>query len=282
MDAMSELQTLPQRASGLLCHRLSVSRGGKPVLKGVTMDVRPGEVLGLLGANGAGKSTLLASLAGELPIDPLMHRQCPVLINGKELVHLRPAALARVRAVLPQKPGLIFDLSVEEVIGMGLYPFPELEQLACEEILRSAIEQADAEPLWHRRYPELSGGEQQRVQFARTLVQLLAGARLGKEPVYLLLDEPSSSLDPAHQHGLLRAARRAATEIGAGVLVVLHDVNVAALYCDHLAMMAEGVIVACDTPPKVLQTALLKQVYGTETVVQAHPVHANVPLVVFL
>ena len=275
-------QPAPDLYHGLACHQLFMLRGRKRVLHGVTLNLRPGEMLGLLGANGAGKSTLLASLAGELPIDPLLHQRCPVSVNGRDLVHIASSELARMRAVLPQKPELAFDLAVEEVVGMGLYPFSELDSCTCHDVLHDAVEQADVGNLWDRRYLELSGGEQQRVQFARTLTQLLAAAKVGESPPYLLLDEPSASLDPAHQHGLLRAARRAALHVGAGVLVVLHDVNLAAHYCDRLAMMADGAILACGPPREVLRSALLKQVYGTECVVQAHPVHAGIPMVVFL
>lgn len=259
-----------------------MDRGRKRVLSDISLALRPGEMVGILGANGAGKSTLLSTLAGELPIDPILHRRCPVSVNGRDLVGLSLPELARVRAVLPQKPELVFDLVVEEVVSMGLYPFPELGADTCRALLGAAISQADIGAFWERRYLELSGGEQQRVQFARALAQLLAAARAGGEGCYLLLDEPSSSLDPAHQHGLLQAAREAATAAGAGVLVILHDVNLAARYCDRLALMANGGILACGAPADVLLPRLLEQVYGTAAHVQAHPVHADVPLVVFL
>lgn len=279
---MSALPVASSYTQGLCCLHLSVARGRKRVLNDVSIELRPGEMLGILGANGAGKSTLLSTLAGELPIDPALHTRCPVTLNGRDLVQIAVPELACLRAVLPQKPELTFDLAVEEVVSMGLYPFPALSRAACRELLDAAILQADIAHLWERRYLELSGGEQQRVQFARTLAQLLAAARAGGQGCYLLLDEPSSSLDPAHQHGLLRAARRAATETRAGVLVVLHDVNLAAQYCDRLALMVEGGITACGPPPEVLRPELLQEVYGTAVHVQKHPVHVNTPLVVFL
>lgn len=269
-------------AASLRCSHLSVVRGRKRVLRDISLELRTGEILGILGANGAGKSTLLSTLAGELPIDPALHTHCPVALNGRDIVHIDMSELACLRAVLPQKPELVFDLAVDEVVAMGLYPFPELSPAVCSELLQSAVGHADIAHLWERRYLELSGGEQQRVQFARTLVQLLAALRRGRQGCYLLLDEPSSSLDPAHQHSLLRAARRIADENGAGVLVVLHDVNLAAQYCDRLALMFDGGIVACGTPADVLQPLMLQQVYGTAVHVQAHPVLSKVPLVVFL
>lgn len=271
-----------QYSRGLCCQNLSVRRGGRTVLDSITLQLEPGEMLGILGANGAGKSTLLSTLAGELAIDVSVHPFCPVTLNGRELPGLGASDLARVRAVLPQKPGLRFDLCVDEVVTMGLYPFPELTCEQCNEALERAVHQAGIGPLWGRRYLELSGGEQQRVQFARVLLQLLAAIRATGPDSYLLLDEPSSSLDPAHQHGLLQTARRAATESGAGVLVVLHDVNLAAQYCHRLALLANGMICACGGPAEVLLPELLQQVYGTPAYVQAHPVHPNVPLVIFV
>lgn len=268
--------------AGLECRDLHVVRNGRQVLNNVSLSLQPGEVLGVLGANGAGKSTLLATLAGELSVDHALHVRSPVTVNGTPLVRLSPSELARIRAVLPQKPGLGFDLGVEEVVSMGLYPFHELGTQLSAELLDAALCQADAASLRLRRYLELSGGEQQRVQFARVLLQILAARTVQLGGSYLLLDEPSSSLDPAQQHGLLRAARRVATEQGAGVLIVLHDVNHAALYCDRLALLAEGTVLACGKPQDVLCAAHLQQVYGASAHVQAHPVHANVPLVVFL
>lgn len=266
----------------LSCRGLSVVRGGKRVLNNVSINLHPGEILGVLGANGAGKSTLLSALAGELAIDPTLHMRCPVSLNGLPLVHMTHAELARARAVLPQQPALGFDLGVDDVVSMGLYPFPEISRKEGEVLCDGAIVLADIGPLWRRRYLELSGGEQQRVQFARVLLQLTAAGRAEGGARYLFLDEPSSSLDPAHQHGLLRAVREMAHGEGAGVMVVLHDVNLAAQYCDRLALMAHGGILQCGPPAKVLQPQALKQVYGAEAHVQAHPVHAGVPLVVFL
>lgn len=271
----------PPANARLTCRGLTVHRSGRPVLNGISIELRPGELLGVLGANGAGKTTLLSALAGELALDPALHRHCPVSINGRELVDMKAAELARIRAVLPQKPELHFDLTVDEVVGMGVYPFPELDPHACARMIRQAMEEADVAGFIERSYLELSGGEQQRVQFARTLVQLLAAAQVGG-PAYLFLDEPSASLDPAHQHGLLKAARKAADSTGAGVLIVMHDVNLAAQYCCRIALMAQGNIIACGSPNEVLTTTCMEQTYGTRTHVQAHPVHAQVPLVLFL
>ena len=140
---------------------------------------------------------------------------------------MAPARLARRRAVR-RRNRLGFDLGVAEVVAMGAYPFPELPPAAVEALVDRTLALADATHLRARRYPELSGGEQQRVQFARVLTQCLA-ARAEGEARYLLLDEPTASLDPRHQGELLRVAVDLARDERVGVLVILHDMNLAAL-----------------------------------------------------
>ena len=153
----------------LSTQNVTLVRGKRPVLQDVSISILPGEVLGLLGANGAGKSTLLAALAGEL--SPTTGA---VFLDGDDLHDLRPAVQARRRAVLPQNPSLSFDLSVSEVVAMGAYPFPEHSPEHVADLATRALATADVSDLATRRYVELSGGEQQRVQFARVLVQCTA------------------------------------------------------------------------------------------------------------
>ncbi len=243
---------------------LTLSRGGQRILSGVSLTLQPGTMLGLLGANGAGKSTLLAALSGELrPESGSVH------LNGQPLAQLGAAQQARHRAVLPQKPSLSFDLGVREVVAMGAYPFPELSPGQLEQLCRQALHQAGVGHLAQRRYLELSGGEQQRVQFARVLVQCQAVP--GGQPRYLMLDEPISNLDPRHQIDLLRTARDLAHEQGAGVMVIAHDVNLAAHWCDRLMLLADGAAVAEGTPADVLTPANLQRVYGVAADVLPHP-----------
>lgn len=244
---------------------LDVRRGTALVLTGVSLTIRPGGVLGLLGANGAGKSSLLAALAGELR--PASGR---VAIDGVDLIDLPARKQARRRAVLPQTPSLTFDLGVRDVVAMGAYPFPELGPDTVGALIDEALEHAGVPHLATRRYPELSGGEQQRVQFARVLAQCRAAARQGPPP-YLLLDEPISSLDPKHQVELLRTVWNLAHEDGLGVLVIVHDINLAARWCDRLVLLAEGTSVAEGEPAAVLTSALLRQVYDIEADVLPHP-----------
>ncbi|EFF73465.1 heme ABC transporter ATP-binding protein [Achromobacter piechaudii] len=249
----------------LSAHHLTLSRGGARILTDVSLDVRAGEVVGLLGANGAGKSTLLGALAAELPA-----QSGQLTLDGAALAHMTPGQQARRRAVLPQKPGLTFDLGVREVVAMGAYPYAELAPAQVEALASQALEQADAAHLAGRRYPELSGGEQQRVQFARVLVQCQA-ARAPGEARYLLLDEPTASLDPKHQGDLLRRASELAHAGNTGVLVILHDMNLAARWCDRLLLLAGGRAIAQGAPAQVLTAANLYLAYGIDAQVIPHP-----------
>lgn len=251
---------------------LTLVRGDQCILQQVSLTLAPGCMLGLLGANGAGKSTLLAALSGELPAS-----HGTVTLNGQPLTQLSPAQQARQRAVLPQKPSLSFDLGVQEVVAMGAYPFPELNPAEVAQRCQQALQQAGVTHLAGRRYLELSGGEQQRVQFARVLVQCQAAA---SEPGrYLLLDEPISNLDPRHQIDLLRTAHTLSRDGRSGVLVIAHDINLAARWCDRLVLLADGGVIAEGTPVDVLTPANLMAVYGVAADVLPHPLDADALLV---
>jgi len=247
---------------------LQVIRGHKTVLDGVSLDVAPGQVLGVLGPNGAGKSTLLGALCGELSA----HR-------GRVLLHERPLAdwpgqeRAQRLAVLPQASSLGFAFRVEEVVGMGRLPH-RTGQVRDREIVTAALQAADALHLAERSYLALSGGERQRVHLARVLAQLWPG-EAGRT---LLLDEPTSALDPLHQHTTLQAVRGFADR-GAAVLVILHDLNLAARYCDRILLLENGRPYAFDTPEQVLQPGALKAVFGLDVLVQRHPERGH-PLII--
>jgi len=272
------MDTPQEDAIGVL--NAQVKRGERVVLQDASLVLRPGEVVALLGANGAGKSTLLSLLAGEIKALSAAAAQQPFL-NGKPLRELSLGEQARVRAMLPQRSGLAFDLEVFEVVAMGAYPFPELTTAQVGALVELALDKADVAYLANRRYLELSGGEQQRVHFARVILQVLAGRNDDPRGRYLLLDEPTASLDPLHQQGLLMAARELATAERVGVLLILHDVNLAALWSDRVALLANGTVFACDTPVKALTPANLAQVYGMALHVTDHPRHPGTPLVVF-
>jgi len=262
----------------LRARQLCIRRQHKDVLSNVGLQLCGGDVLAVLGANGAGKSTLLSTLAGELtPSSPDTH----ITLNGHALDTLSRKDQARQRAVLPQKSGLAFDLDVHQVVAMGAYPYPELDDGIVQKLSDDAMGHAQVFELAHRPYLELSGGEQQRVHYARALLQLLCGLHQARDGRYMLLDEPTSSLDPLHQHHLLESVRRLARHHGVGVLVILHDVNLAALFCDRIALLCHGRVLACGAPASVLTPDHLHRVYGVQALVMEHPRHPGKPLVVF-
>jgi iron complex transport system ATP-binding protein len=252
----------------LKAQNLHILRGAKTVLAGVDLVLNPGEVLGVLGPNGAGKSTLLAALCGELH-----PAEGKVLLDDRPLAQWDGAERARRLAVLPQSSTLDFSFRVEEVVGMGRLPH-QSGRVRDGEIVALALQAADAAHLHGRSYLALSGGERQRVHLARVFSQLWPG-----EPGQtLLLDEPTSMLDPLHQHTILQAVREFANR-GAAVLVILHDLNLAARYCDRLLLLASGRPVALDTPQQVLRPEPLKAVFGLEVLVQPHPERGH-PLII--
>lgn len=284
LDEMASADVPPDDrspGSGLRAYPFRLSRGGQAVLDGVELGLQPGAVLSVLGANGAGKSTLLSVLADELQAQALQAGPA-VTLDGLPLETLGTRGQARQRAVLPQKPSLGFDLAVNDVVEMGGYPFPELEGDALHTLQAEAMALAGVEGFRLRPYSGLSGGEQQRVQFARVALQVLAARRLHPDSgVYLLLDEPTASLDPQSGRQVLAGASQLARHHGVGVLLILHDVNLAALWSDGIALLHRGRILARGRPRVVLTADNLRDVYGVDATVLAHPLHAGVPLVVF-
>ncbi|WP_283148604.1 heme ABC transporter ATP-binding protein [Silvimonas soli] len=254
--------------------QLRCVREGRVVLDDISFAVKAGEFIGVLGANGAGKSSLLAALAGDLPL-----QTGDITLNGVALKQLTQRQLARQRALLPQSPTLAFDLPVPEVVAMGAYPFEDLAAAQIEELITQALALADAADLAGRHYAGLSGGEQQRVQFARVLLQILAASPSTER--LLLLDEPTSSLDPKHQHGLLSAVRELAQREQLAVLVVLHDVNLAARWCDRLLLLNDGKMLADGKPAEVLTAQNMHALYGMSADVLEYPPGSGRQLVLF-
>jgi iron complex transport system ATP-binding protein len=206
---------------------------------------------------------------------------------GRALDQWSPIERARVRAVMPQESTLAFPFTVLEVALMGRLPHLRGAEVARDyEVAFLALEAVEARLLAERLYPTLSGGEKQRVQLARVLAQIWEpadssqrqGEREGQRERFLLLDEPTSNLDLAHQHSTLAVARRLAAG-GVGVLVVLHDLNLAAQYGDRIVMLKDGRVAQTGRPHDVLTRETILEVFGVEAVVTAHPLF-DCPLVV--
>jgi iron complex transport system ATP-binding protein len=232
--------------------------GGRNLVDDASLALHPGRVTVLIGPNGAGKSTLLKLMTGELrPADG------EVLFGSDRLDALPGWRLACRRAVMAQNTRLAFPFSVYEVARLGVEGIGRSRsRQRRDQIIGAGLAAAGVLDLAARGYQTLSGGEQQRVQFARVLCQLEAGSSLG-EPQALFLDEPIASLDLCHQLALLDRARRLATE-GRAVLIVLHDLNLAVTYADDLVVMDQGRIIACGPPAATLDEALLRQVFRVD------------------
>lgn len=220
---------------------------GRRVLDGVSLEVRAGEVLSLVGPNGAGKSSLLSVLSGErMPADGR------VALGDRDLRSFSPLELARRRAVLAQENQVTFPFRVLEVVEMGRSPWvrtPELER--DDEAIAEAIARTDVAVLLGRRFTELSGGERARVSLARVLAQ---------ETAIVFLDEPTAALDLRHQEDVLRIARSLAAA-GRAVVVVLHDLSLAAAAADRVAVLDRGRLRAVGAPREVFAAELLSEVY---------------------
>ena len=244
----------------LAAHAVNLRFGRVPVLNQVSLDVVPGTVTALIGPNGAGKSSLLCVLSGET-----RPTAGEVRLNGTSLTRLSASQQARRRSVMAQSTDVVFDYTVEEILRMG-WVQGSRERLAAS--LGDLVQACGIRHLFARRFRTLSGGEQQRVQFARALLQVWA-TEGDSEPRYALLDEPTSSQDLAHELLTLRLARRAAQR-RVGVLVVLHDLNLAARFADRAMLLDNGSVVASGDVASVFQDALLTRTYGTRIRVQRH------------
>lgn len=236
---------------------VTVRLGGRPVLERASLHAHAGEVVALVGPNGAGKSTLLAVLAGDRRPDA-----GTVQVAGRPVERWHGRDLARVRAVLPQRPTVAFGFTVRDVVHMGRAPWAGTPAEARDATaVAAALDATDLRALADRPVPTLSGGEAARVALARVLAQ---------ETRLVLLDEPTASLDVRHQELVLSVARRRALD-GAAVVVVLHDLGQAAAYADRVVVVGAGRVVADGTPASVLRPALLGAVYGHEVEVLEHP-----------
>ncbi len=240
--------------------------GGRTLLQEVSLEVKAGEVLGLVGPNGAGKTTLL-----KLASRALEPNAGTVRLDGTPVTRFSRLELSRRLAVLPQGGLLPEDFRVYDLVMMGRTPHlgflaPEREE--DRERVRQVLLRCELWALRERPALELSGGERQRVLLARALAQ---------EPRYLLLDEPTNHLDLRYQLESLRLVRQAAAR-GLGVLAVLHDLNLAARACDRLIVLEAGQVVAEGRPAEVLTQALIRRVYGTEVGLWLEP-ESGLPLV---
>ncbi|MEU1015929.1 ABC transporter ATP-binding protein [Streptomyces sp. NPDC005898] len=239
---------------------------GARLLDGVCLTVAEGETVGVVGPNGSGKTTLLRCVYGALA--PSEGR---VLLDGADLAGLGAKARARRIAAVPQDGQAGFDLTVRQIVAMGRSPhkrFWEGDTGRDEELVRTALARVGADALAERSFAGLSGGERQRALVARALVQ---------RPAVLVLDEPTNHLDIRYQLEILSLVGA----LGTTNLLALHDLNLAAYFCDRLYVLRAGRVAASGTPEQVLTSEMLAEVYGVTAEVAVHPA-TGAPTVTYL
>jgi iron complex transport system ATP-binding protein len=245
----------------LEAHAVSVHAGRKALVDSVSFAIGQGESVALLGPNGAGKSTLLRALSGELT--PSHGR---VSVFGREPRSYNSRELSQRRALLAQHISVAFPFSVAEVVQMGA---GDDSGRALDSMVEQALAEVDLADFRGRIIGTLSGGEQQRVHFARVLVQLRCGERR-HGPGILLLDEPTASLDICHQLDLLAVVRTCAAA-GTTIVVTLHDLNLAALLAGRVLVLDRARLVAQGTPAETINDQLVSEVFRVGNMVNQTP-----------
>lgn len=241
---------------------IQVSLSRKPILHGVDFAARAGALTCIVGPNGSGKTTLLRALTGEVPYTGT------VALEGTDLKTIRPEILAERRAVLPQATPMAFPFTVLEVVRLGLVGLSALDPEAAS-LPRQALERVGLGGYEGRLFQQLSGGEQQRAQLARVLVQVWRPVAEGR-PRWLFLDEPVAALDIGHQLQIMRLAQDFARR-GGGVIAVMHDLNLTAMVADRVCLMQGGRVAAQGAVGEVFTDATLGQAYGCALRVSTPP-----------
>lgn len=224
----------------------------KAILHQVSFTARRGEVVGVLGPNGAGKTTLLKVLSGQRDSQGLVYW------NGRAIGDYTIQALARQVAVVNQINDVVFSVTLQQVVRMGLLPHKSLlsrQTKSDDRLIKQAIKAVGLEEKTQQQFSSLSGGEQQRTLIARALVQ--------RAPL-LILDEPVNHLDVYYQHQILQLLHDLASQLDVTVVMSLHDLTLAAQYCDALLLISEGKLVASGSANAVLQPDLLSSVFNID------------------
>lgn len=252
----------------LSARNIHVSINNNEIIKDVSLYVHPGETLIVLGPNGSGKSTLLKSLTGDISI-----RSGSVFLNDQPITSYCPKNIAKQRAVMPQHSPLNFSFLVEEVVEMGRAPhIANCTPQHNREIVNHVMQITDVHQLRLRDYMTLSGGEKQRVHLARVLAQIWE-----PEPYpnrYLLLDEPTSSLDIHHQYEILQRLKNI-LDNKVGLLLIAHDLNFASAFADRIVIMKQGSIVANGSPNEIFSKDILEDVFSLSLHIAKHPDHGR-------
>lgn len=242
---------------------ISVTLSGRTVVRDLSFRALPGQVTAIIGPNGSGKTTTMKAMSGE--------RKCggAIRFNGRDLRSIRSRELALRRAVLAQSISLGFPFLVREVLEMGVIAGDVQHAGEADRVMARALDAVDLRGFESRVATRLSGGEQARLHMARVLCQIPEPVS-GGEPHWLLLDEPVASLDIRHQLTIIRLARDFAAR-GGGVVAVMHDLNLTAMFADHVVMLKGGRLHGVGAPGEVFNEAALEAVYGCRLSVVREP-----------
>ncbi len=254
------LSAAAQRSGAFRVENIRLDIGGRKILDDVTLDFPGGEITALVGHNGSGKSSLLKIMARQVP-----QTAGNVLFDTRSVSSLESREFARNVAYLPQDVSTGAGMTVRELIACGRYPWHgALGRFTADD--RQKVEEALAlthlEPFADRLVETLSGGERQRAWIAMLVAQ---------DSKCLLLDEPTSALDIAHQMEVLSLVRRLSREKGLSVVIVLHDINMAARFCDGIHALRQGVVAASGRPAAIMRGETLREIYGIAMDVMPHP-----------
>ncbi len=230
---------------------VSKDYGGKLVVDGVTLSLPAGGIVSVIGPNGAGKSTLLSMISRLMPMSA-----GSVTVDGMDVTKTPSDVLAKRLSVLRQDNQLMAKLTVRDLVAFGRFPHSRGRITAEDDRhIRQALEFLDLEALSDRFLDELSGGQRQRAFVAMVLCQ---------DTDYVLLDEPLNNLDMKHAAGMMRLLRRAADELGKTVVVVLHDINFASCYSDHIVAMRDGRVAAQGAPEEIMESGIIRSIFGID------------------
>lgn len=235
---------------------ISVAIQSKRIVEGISLDIQPGQIVGLIGPNGSGKSTLLRTVYRMLKPEAGYVR-----LGGDDVWKLSARESARRTGVVVQETPSDFEFTVREVVQMGRTPHKDtfaLDTQADSALVSAALERVEMSGFDERSFSTLSGGEKQRVLIARVLAQ---------QPKLLILDEPTNHLDVHHQLEILELVRG----LGITTLITLHDLNLAAMYCNYLYVMQDGKVAAEGAPEATLTRALIQQVFRVDVIHTRHP-----------
>ena len=248
---------------------VSLRLDNRQILKDVSLEINEAEIVSVIGPNGAGKSTLLNVLTGDINPD-----SGKIVYDNKQLKQISIQERAFTRSVMSQMQTLVFNFIVKDVIEMGWLQrgnsdFSNNFSMAFENVTK----ECNVHNLIHRKFNSLSGGEQRRVHFARTLLQLWRPSE-SNDPRYLLLDEPTANLDLSSEMLLMNILKRRAS-MNVGILVILHDLNLASHFSDKIAIIKDGELMAFGEPEKIMEDAFLTSIYEVPIKVKYDPLRVH-------